>query len=77
MLHLRTSMWERANGNFQNFLIGLRGNVYFPWEFQWKVKGPLVEIGWWKSTPFELDGNVRLPQAGGAHAHASIKVSRH
>ena len=32
-----------------------RRNVYFPWKFQWKVKGPLVEIRWWKWTPLELE----------------------
>ena len=29
--------------------------MYFPWKFQRKVKGPLVEIRWWKWTPLELE----------------------
>ena len=33
---------------------------YFQWKFQWKVRGPLVEIGWWKSTPLELEMWVYL-----------------
>ena len=58
-LHVRTSMRGGQKRDFQNFLRGLRGNVYFPREFPWKVKGGLVEIGWWKSTPLELEMYVK------------------